>query len=576
MANAAKSDASLPIATDRSSLSNQTLVRVIDAIPDSLMVIDLDHNVVLANRAASAFVDDESRGRAEAVKCYQMSHKSDQPCDCEDFPCPLRDVVGRREPVRCQHVHRDSGGREFIVEITASPIFDETGRIIQVVESCRDITERTVAQRLLEIGNRHWEMDPLLTRIAKEVRYFMACRAVGVHVFDAQGRTAFFQFAGDGGSANDGGDRAACWCGRLSHGELPAGLNPLSLTSTSVWSGSEQKAVEIADLEAHACDDACCPVCGCHCFAVLPVRLAGTVLGAISLFDCQWDHATVSRLQAVERLATEVGHAMERVRAAEALKLARDQLEVRVRERTQELQSLNETLQREMAQRRQLEWEAIRAASREQQRIGQELHDDIGQTLTGLSYLARSLSQQLDHRGKEGAMASELADAIPQVLAKIRRVVQGMVPLELGEYDLPTALDYLAATTRERTGIECDFQESGQPRVDDGDTAAQLYRIAQEAVNNAVRHGQASRINVRLQGSADSVVLVVEDDGVGIDDEVAVGCGLHTMQYRAQVIDAEIQIARKPEGGTAVRCRLPQRAILMADEVPFVDKEDRR
>ena len=182
-----------------------------------------------------------------------------------------------------------------------------------------------------------------------------------------------------------------------------------------------------------------------------------------------------------------------------------------------------------MAQRNALEWDFGQVGAREQQRIGLELHDGVGQELTGLGYLAHSLHQKLLTKSpEEAATAAELASSIPATLAKIRRIVKGLVPVEIGSDDLALALEDLMAGFEEQTGIRCRFESLGDFRFDNNSSAIQLYRVAQEAVTNAVKHADARHIVVTLGSHGDQVRLEVRDDGVGMRSsaETATGCGL--------------------------------------------------
>ena len=142
-------------------VSQAFLQTVIDAIPEATLVIDLDYRIVLANRVARQFAgtEDPVAGR---FPCYQVSHHRDSPCQGNKEPCPLKEVVAVRAPVTVVHTHYDAAGNEIFVETTAAPIFDEAGEVVQIVESCRDVTERNRLRRLLEIGNRHRVMKPML------------------------------------------------------------------------------------------------------------------------------------------------------------------------------------------------------------------------------------------------------------------------------------------------------------------------------------------------------------------------------------------------------------------------------
>ena len=213
----------------------------------------------------------------------------------------------------------------------------------------------------------------------------------------------------------------------------------------------------------------------------------------------------------------------------------------------------------DVTDRKKLEQEVLHIGTEEQRRIGQELHDGLGQELTGLSYLAKSLQQRLEAKGlAEAEAAAELAVGIPQVLGQLHAIVKGLLPLEADAGNLVPALYVLAATVEERTGICCRVRSRTRLRLNDDQAAIQLYRIAQEAINNAVKHGKAQYIDLALTSDRHQIRLEVRDDGVGVgpDVERTSGSGLRIMRYRAGVIGGTLDIRPGPGGGTLVTCIL--------------------
>jgi len=215
----------------------------------------------------------------------------------------------------------------------------------------------------------------------------------------------------------------------------------------------------------------------------------------------------------------------------------------------------------DITEQKKLEREILHCSTDEQRRIGQELHDGLGQELTGLNYLAKSLHQRLQAKGlAEAGTAAELAEGIRQVVGQLQTIVKGLVPLEVDGGDLVPALRGLAENVEERTGVTCRFKSRGRVRVNDDNTAIQLYRIAQEAVNNAVKHGQSRQITLALTSDHNQIRLEVCDDGIGVgpDVEKALGSGLRIMRYRAGVIGGRFDVRQRTGGGTLVACILPR------------------
>jgi signal transduction histidine kinase len=236
------------------------------------------------------------------------------------------------------------------------------------------------------------------------------------------------------------------------------------------------------------------------------------------------------------------------------------QLESRVQERTDELSQANESLQKEISERERLEREVHQIGAREQRRIGQELHDGLGQELTGLSYLAASLHQRLrDSDQPEAEIASELAAGIPPVLGQLKEIVRGLIPLNLDSEDLIPALQQLVTTIEKQTGVRCRLDADPGALPADGDAAVQLYRIAQEAITNAVKHGRPEEIVVSLKPRNGHTEFMVRDNGVGLRVEAtaSAGCGLRVMQYRARVIGGRMDVRSADDDGTSLIFTIP-------------------
>ena len=209
-----------------------------------------------------------------------------------------------------------------------------------------------------------------------------------------------------------------------------------------------------------------------------------------------------------------------------------------------------------------LQEEILHIAMLEQRRIGQELHDGTQQELTGLGLLAHSLSETLSRPGseEEAKLAARLANGIAQANLHVRSLAHGLVPVPVDAESLPAALGELAKSTRENYSLACQFDCPEPVRVGDATTATHLYRIAQEAVGNAVKHAKASTISIRLARSDAELVLEIADNGVGIapGKPPLEGAGLRLMEYRCAVIGGRFTAGRKEGGGTLVACAIPR------------------
>jgi two-component system, LuxR family, sensor kinase FixL len=247
----------------------------------------------------------------------------------------------------------------------------------------------------------------------------------------------------------------------------------------------------------------------------------------------------------------------ERRQAQEALKVAQAKLELTVAERTSELLAANRSLRQEIGERGRLEREILGVSEREQQRIGQDLHDNLGQTLTAVTYMLQLMHKRLD--AGEKADPKDAAEALQMVsgaIDQVRGLARGLYPVELKTNGLVPALQELAAASESKWKVACEVRHDEADPVTDPAAAIQLYRIAQEAVANAVKHGKPRKVTVGLASSNGNVTLSVEDDGKGLPENVppGKGMGLHIMRYRAELIGASFEMKRRAGGGTSVAC----------------------
>ena len=209
-------------------------------------------------------------------------------------------------------------------------------------------------------------------------------------------------------------------------------------------------------------------------------------------------------------------------------------------------------------ERRVLEEELLKASSREQQRIGQDLHDSLCQQLAGIEFQNSVLVQQLSKTPSVQAEAARIGELIRNATKQARALARGLSPVEIEPNGLMAALNNLAINATNLFRVTCSF-ECPQPVLLDNRTfATHLYRIAQEAIGNAVKHGQAKTIVVSLKGGDDELILTVKDDGGGFsqDGRAIEGMGLRIMEYRADMIGAMLRIDSFKGEGTTVACRL--------------------
>lgn len=245
-----------------------------------------------------------------------------------------------------------------------------------------------------------------------------------------------------------------------------------------------------------------------------------------------------------------------------ALQESKKLLEERVRERTQELRMANKELQDEIARRKGLEGEILEISDREQQRLGQEIHDGLCQHLTAVAFMARSVALRLKHhRVVDAGDIEKIAQLVNDAATDTRNLSRALHRIDVDSAGFVRALEDLV--DREIWQIPCRLEVKPSFHIEDDVAAGELYRIAREAVINANKHSEAREIVIELERAGSEMVLRVIDDGVGFPDNSRKkrGLGAHIMGYRARLIGARLEIDTPKRGGTRLSCYLPDRAV---------------
>ena len=268
---------------------------------------------------------------------------------------------------------------------------------------------------------------------------------------------------------------------------------------------------------------------GLRALAVIPMLHEGQVLGALYLGSHVQDEIPLPIGVALETIAAQAAGAIARIR---------------------------------------LERQILEISDREQARIGQDIHDGLCQQLIGMAFNAHSLEQTLNSQERgEAANARKICVLLDEAITEARRVCRGLYPVRLKTEGLVPALEELAQTATERFNLQCECEIGPRRLLCDITTATHLYRIAQEAINNAVKHSGARVIRLRLDVTDFELELRVEDNGKGFraKPDRDSGMGLHIMDYRARSIGGILEIQDTGEG-TNVSCKVPIRVGALAEE----------
>jgi len=218
----------------------------------------------------------------------------------------------------------------------------------------------------------------------------------------------------------------------------------------------------------------------------------------------------------------------------------------------------------DITERKSLEEAILEISAREQRRIAQDLHDGLGQHLTGIAFMSKVLEEKLsDKEMPEAVEAAKIVKMVNQAIDNTRELARGLHPVAAEPLGLMSALKKWASEVEELFHIRCAFQCERTLRIHDANLATHLYRIAQEAVNNAIRHGKSKNIVIGLSGKSGTGVLSIQDDGAGFPKKQVnpPGVGLSIMSYRADMVGGSVKVQPNEEGGITVTCIFPVRGV---------------
>jgi len=215
---------------------------------------------------------------------------------------------------------------------------------------------------------------------------------------------------------------------------------------------------------------------------------------------------------------------------------------------------------RDITERKRLEKEILEISDQERRRLGQDLHDGLCQHLAGIELMSQVLEQKLARKSKTDSIrAGEIARHVREAISQTRSLARGLSPVTLESEGLISALHELAANGERMFGVTCRIDAPNPVLLHAPAVTTHLYRIAQEAVSNAIKHGKAKEITIRLESESQRLILQIIDSGVGLPEPLNTrgGMGLNIMRYRAGMISATFALGKNPRGGTIVTCSVP-------------------
>jgi signal transduction histidine kinase/ActR/RegA family two-component response regulator len=291
-----------------------------------------------------------------------------------------------------------------------------------------------------------------------------------------------------------------------------------------------------------------------------PLQSGGTFFGVLEFFSARPVLPAEIPLGMLAAIGSEIGQFAHRRQAEEALRRAHDELEVRVMQRTAQLKAANSRLEASMTERRRLEHELLELTEKERRRIGLDLHDDLGQKLSGVALMTKGLQLQLaKNKSEQAGQAARIHQLVQEAMSHASDLAHDLATLDSGSGDLKAALEQLTAHGAKLFKIQCRFRAQGDIPSLETNTINQLYKIAQEALTNAIKHGKAKRASIELVRSPQQLVLKVINSGLPFPDlrSKSTGMGLRIMNYRANLVGASLDVRANGTDGTVVTCILP-------------------
>jgi PAS domain S-box-containing protein len=481
-----------------------------DAVPDLIMLLDLDHRVIRANRPmlrALGVGPEELVGRP----CYEALHGTDSPPSL----CPhCRTLADDRE-----HTSEiEALGRTLLV--TTAPIFNEEHQLQGCVHIARDITARKEGEEALRESEARFRslFESMTEGVAlHEIVYDDRHTPVDYRILDTNPAYAVHT-----------GIKPEEVKGKLASVAYGGGAPPYLETFARVAATGQSVSFEIF---------------------VEPL----------------------GRYYYVSATSPQPGHFVtvfeditERKNAEEALRQAHNQLEHRVKERTADLEKAYDRIQKSEKDLRFLAGQLLTAQEQERKRISFELHDDLGQSLTVLKMQLRAAARHLPPGHKAIKELEEARDYLNQTIETLRRISKALSPSLLEDMGLIKALMHLFEETCGRQHIRCNFHIDNIDGLFPPEAQVTIYRIFQEILNNISKHARADQVDLDVRNLGKSIIFSVTDNGEGFDVAQVLagrtmdqGLGLASMEERARLIGGSLNLVSQPGTGTTINIEVP-------------------
>jgi signal transduction histidine kinase len=437
------------------------------------------------------------------------------------------------------------------------------------------------SHRFLQIANRHKEMTPLLDEFIAEIKRMTDCSAIGIRILDEEGNIPYSAYVGFSRRFYESESPLSikvgkCMCMKVvrqtTDQKLPyftdTGSFHTNSTTHLMATISEKKKKEMRNV---------CNRLGYESVALVPIRSGDTIHGLIHIADPRKNLIPAEIVEILEGAALQLGTAIVRVRAEDALQKSHRELEKRVEDRTAKLLRANEQLNLEVEERignekkmreqqeklRALSSELLLTEERERRRIATELHDRIGQTLAVTKIKLGELREALP-AGTAADALTDIREFVDQTIQDTRTLTFELSPPILYELGLEAALAWLVAQIQKKHGLRIDFNDDEQPKQLDNGCRVILFQTTREMLFNIVKHARAQKATVSVRKDDDTARIDIEDDGIGFNasefdsfESGSMGYGLFSVRERLHPLGGRMEIHSEPGRGTRVTILLP-------------------
>ncbi len=437
------------------------------------------------------------------------------------------------------------------------------------------------SHRFLEITNRHTELRPLLDEFVDQVRRMTGCEAVGMRILDEEGNIPYYSYQGFSQSFYDSESplsiqRHQCMCIYVIRGEADPTLSFYTKGGSFFMTHSTRQILEAKPLIQGGTRNVCQEF-GYETVALIPIRLGDRILGLIHLADTRCEAITLRTIETLEWAAMQLGTAIQRVVAEDALRKANEELEKRIEERTAELVKTSAQFREEAQKRKEasqalltsqedlriLSARLLTAQEDERKRMARELHDSIGQSLSAIKFTVENVLQEMaDREACQGIRTLESAIRMVQdAVEEVRRIQRNLRPPTLDDLGILATISWYCRNFQEvYAGIRIE-PRIGLAEEDVPDRIKiVLYRILQEALNNVAKHSGADRVLLSLAKRDGRIEMEIRDNGSGFDprevfaqESTDRGLGLFSMKERAELAGGTFLLDTEKGKGTTIR-----------------------